>query len=148
MIQIRENNDKGIIINNTNIKLSAYADDTYFLASDVISLQYVFKTCEIFQQFSSLKLNLEKSHPCWIGVVKGKSETPINCLWVNLQIDKIVVLGIYCSYDLLLAEKYNLLNLVSAVNECLKMWGCRGLTLAGRILIFKSLALSVSPKIL
>ena len=57
LIQIRENNDiKGIIINNTNIKLSAYADDTYFLASDVISLQYIFKTCEIFQQFSSLKL--------------------------------------------------------------------------------------------
>ena len=35
-------------------------------------------------------------------------ETPINCLWVNLQMDKIVVLGTYYSYDLLLAEKYNL----------------------------------------
>ena len=140
LIQIRENNDiKGIIINNTIIKLSAYADDTYFLASDVTFLQYIFKTCEIFQQFSSLKLNLDKSHACWIGVTKAKSETPINCPWVNLQMDKIVT---YCSYDLLLAEKYNLLNLVSAVNECLNMWGCRGLTLAVRILIFKSLALS------
>ena len=75
-------------------------------------------------------------------MAKGKSETPINCHWVNLQMDKIVVLGTYCSYDLLLVEKYNLLNLVSAVNECTNMWGCRGLTLAGRILIFKSLALS------
>ena len=27
------------------------------------------------------------------------------------------------------------------MNECINMWGCRGLTLAGRILIFKSLAL-------
>ena len=43
LIQIREDNDiKGIIINNTNIKLSAYAGDTYFLASDVISFQYIF----------------------------------------------------------------------------------------------------------
>ena len=142
-IQIRENNDiKGIIINNTDIKLSAYADHTYFLASDVISLQYIFKTYEIFQQFSSLKLNLSKSHACWIGVAKGRSETPIDCPWVNLQINKIVVLGTHCSYDLQLAEKYNLLNLVSAVNECLNMWGCKGLTLTGRILIFKSLALS------
>ena len=143
LIQIRENNDiEGIIIDNTNIKLSAYADDTYFLASDVIYLQYIFKTCEIFRQFSSLKLNFDKSHACWIGVVKGKSETPINCPWVNLQMDKIVVLGTYCSYDVLLAEKYNLLNLASAVNECINTWRCRGLTLAGRILIFKSLALS------
>ena len=143
LIEIRENNDiKGIIINNTDIKLSAYADNTYFLASDVISLQYIFKTCEIFQQFSFLKLNLDKSHACWVGVAKGKSETPINCPWVNLQMDKIVVLGTYCSYDLLLAETYNLVNLVSAVNECLNMWGCWGLILAGRILIFASLALS------
>ena len=143
LIQIRENNNiKGIIIYNANIRLSAYADDTYCLASDVISLQYIFETCEIFQQFSSLKLNLDKSHACWIGVPKRRSETPIDCPWVNLQMDKIVVLGAYCSYDLLLAEKYNLLNLVSAVNECLNMWGCRGLTLADRILIFKSLALS------
>ena len=105
----------------------------------MISLQYIFKTCEISQQFSSLKLNLDQSHACWTGVTKAKSETPINCPWVNLQMDKIVT---YCSYDLLLAEKYNLVNLVSAVNECLNMWGCRGLTLAGKILIFKSLALS------
>ena len=49
------------MINNTNIKLSTCADDTYFLATDVISLQYKFKTSEIFQQFSSLKLNLEKN---------------------------------------------------------------------------------------
>ena len=117
LIQIKENNDKGIIINNTNIKLAAYADDTYFLASDVISLQYIFEICEIFQQFSSLKLNLDKSHACWIGVAKGRPEAPIDCPWVNLQMDKIVVLGAYCSYDLQLAENYNLLNLVSAVNE-------------------------------
>ena len=54
--------------------------------------------------------------------------------------DKIVVLGTYCSYDFLLAEKYNcnLFNLVSAVNKCINMWGQRGLTLAGRILIFQS----------
>ena len=99
------NNDiQGIIINSTNIKLLAYADNTYFLASVVISLQYIFKTCEIFQQFSSLKSNLEKPHACWIRVAKGRSETPINCNWVNLQMDKRVILGTYCSYDLLLAE--------------------------------------------
>ena len=92
------------------LNLSAYADDTYFLASGVISLQYIFKTCKIFQQFSSLKLNLNESHACWIGALREIQKHQINCPWVNLQLDKIVVLGTYCSYDLLLAEKYNLLN--------------------------------------
>ena len=68
-----------------------------------------------------MKLNLDKSRACWIEVAIGKSETPTNCPWVNLQMDKIVVSGTYCSYDLPLAEKCNLLNLVSAVNECLNM---------------------------
>ena len=43
------------------IKLSAYADDADFLTTDVKSLQVIFLTCETFQSFSFLKLNLEKS---------------------------------------------------------------------------------------
>ena len=51
-------------------------------------------------------------------------------------------MGVYNSYDVLLAEKYNLLNLVSSVKDCLKAPPYRGLTLGGRIQILKSLALS------
>ena len=40
------------------IKLSAYVDDENFLTTNV---NLIFKTCETFEQFSSLKLNLEKS---------------------------------------------------------------------------------------
>ena len=42
----------------------------------------------------------------------------------------------------MLAEKYNLLSLISSVKDCLKAWKYRGLTLGGRIQILKSLALS------
>ena len=46
------------------------------------------------------------------------------------------------SYNCSLAEKYNFLNQVTSVKERLHTWGHRGLTLAGRILILKSMALS------
>ena len=42
----------------------------------------------------------------------------------------------------MLAEKYNLLNLISSVKDCLKAWKYRGLTLGRRIQILKSLVLS------
>ena len=43
LIQIRENaNIKGIIIDETEIKLSAYADDGSFFVIDVQSLQLIF----------------------------------------------------------------------------------------------------------
>ena len=43
---------------------------------------------------------------------------------------------------LLLAEKHNLINLISSLKDCLKAWKYRGLSLGGRIQILKSLALS------
>ena len=71
-IQIRENPDiKGIRIGTEEIKLSAYADDADFLTLDVKSLELIFQTCETFQSFSSLKLNLNKSEACWMGAKRG-----------------------------------------------------------------------------
>ena len=130
------------MIGNPVIKLSAYADDTYFFGQDPCSIQSILATCHIFENFSSLKLNLEKSHACWIGAAKYRSDTPIHCNWVDLTKDTILTLGVYNSYDVLLAEKYNLLNIISSVTDCLKTWKYRGLTLGGRIQILKSLALS------
>ena len=69
-IQMRENADiKSIIIDETEVKLSAYADDGSFFVTDV---QMIFFMCKQFREFSSLKLNLEKSEACWIGKVKGR----------------------------------------------------------------------------
>ena len=77
-----------------------------------------------------------------IGAAKYRLDTPIHCNWVNLTKDKILTLGVYYSYDVLLAEKYNLLDLISSVKDCLKTWKYRGLTLGGKIQILKSLAFS------
>ena len=134
-IQIRENPDiKGIHIGTEEIKLSAYADNADFLTPDVKSLELIFRTCETFQSFSSLKLNLNKSEACWIGA--------INCKWININCNTIRSLGIFNSYDTDLEEKLNFLDNLKNIKEILNIWKHRGLSLAGRILIFKSLTLS------
>ena len=51
---------EGIKINDFEVELSAYADNTYFFALDIRSLLAVLDTYKTFQEFSSLKLNLEK----------------------------------------------------------------------------------------
>ena len=79
-IQIRDNHQiKEIMIDGHEIKLSAYADDGNFLTTNVQSLNLTFNTCETFEHFSSLKLNLEKSEACWIGSARSKADKPINC---------------------------------------------------------------------
>ena len=143
LIQIRENADiKGIIIDETEIKLSAYADDGSFFVTDIHSLQAIFFICNQFREFSSLKLNLERSEACWIGKAKGREDKPIDCHWINLYNDKIRILGVYNSYDTDLENSYNLFSVISKIKDCLKCWEGRGLTIAGRIQIFKTLAIS------
>ena len=143
MIQIRENADvKGIIIDETEIKLSAYADDGSFFVTDIHSLQAIFFICNQFREFSSLKLNLEKSEACWIGKAKGREDKPIDCHWINLYNDKIRILGVHSSYDADLENSYNFFSVISKIKDCLKCWEGRGLTIAGRIQIFKTLVIS------
>ena len=137
LIQIRENaNIKGIIIDETEIKLSAYADDGSFFVIDVQSLQLIFFMCNQFREFLSLKLKLEKSEACWIGKAKGREDKPIDCNWINLCNDKIRILGVYNVYD---TDLENFFSMISKIKNCLKCWGGRGLTIAGRIQIFKTL---------
>ena len=142
-IQIRENKEvKGIRIGDNEIKLSAYADDVDFLTSDVSSLETIFQTRATFQLYSSLKLNLEKSEACWIGNRMGSDERPINCRWVDIKCSVICTLGIFNSYDKDLQQKLNFLDNIKTLNDVLKLWAFRGLTLSGIILVFRSLALS------
>ena len=56
--------------------------------------------------------------------------------------DKIKILGSYSSYCKDLSEKYNFLEVINKLKTCLHVWKSRGLTLAGKILIFKIMALS------
>ena len=56
--------------------------------------------------------------------------------------DKIKILGCYSSYCKDLSEKYNFLEVINKLRTCLHVWKSRGLTLAGKILIFKTMALS------
>ena len=91
-IQTRGNEEiQGIRIDThgEEVKISAYADDGNFLTLNTRSLNLILQTCHTIEQFSSLKLNLEKSEVCWIGSARGKQDKPADCNWINLCTDKI-----------------------------------------------------------
>ena len=63
----------------------------------------------------------------------SSDETPINCRWVNIKYSATRILGIFNSYDKNLEHKLNFLDNIKTLNDVLKLWEFRGLTLAGRI---------------
>ena len=142
-LQVRQNIDiQGITIDGHEIKISAYADDAKFLTINVHSMELVLAICDTFQEFLSLKLNKEKSEACWIGSKKHDKDKPLDCRWINRTGDKICSLGVYHSNDSFIASKHNFLNLLKILQDCLQVWTLRSLSLAGKILVFDTLALS------
>ena len=93
-------------------------------------------------QFSSLKINLNKCEACWLGRAKNRSTKPIDCNWVCLVSDSIKVLGSHFSYDQDLTSKLNFLSCTINIQQLVKGWSQRTLTIAGRIEVFKSLLFS------
>ena len=81
LIQIRKDDSiRGMTIGNTIIKLSAYADGTYLFGKCPCSIQSILATCHIFENFSSLKLNLEKSRMLDWCTAKYRSDTIVSQL--------------------------------------------------------------------
>ena len=61
---------------------------------------------------------------------------------IHLTDDIIKILGIYFSYNEKLERERNLLNHIVKIQNILKLWKLRNLTNEGRIVVFKSLAIS------
>lgn len=137
---VRQNdNVRGIKLNNNDIKILQYADDTVGILQDLNSAKHFLKTVEDFGIFSGLKLNKDKTEGLWIGSNKNEQSQPLGISWPK---DPIKILGIYMSYD---EQKNNELNFENKIKKCkqvINIWHMRNLTLIGRIQIIKTFIMS------
>ena len=78
-IMIREDVDiKGLNWFGTEVKLTACADDTTIFLRNLSSLKVLLQTFEKFERVSSLKLNLDKSEICGIGVKESSVDAKLS----------------------------------------------------------------------
>ena len=121
---------------------SAYADDTTFFLKDTISIKNMVDTFHLFSEFSGLKPNLSKCEITGIGVLKGVQVAVCGMRCVDLKNDTLKILGTHFSYNEKLKEERNFYTTVTNIQRVLKIWKMRNLTLEGKIVIFKTLAIS------
>ena len=121
---------------------SAYADDTTFFLRNEKSATEVIKTFDKFSLFSGLKINNAKCEIAGIGVKKGVKMALCGMDCIDLTEEVIKILGIYFSYNKKLEQGKNFLNHIVKIQDILKLWKLRNLTIEGRIVVFKSLAIS------
>ena len=122
--------------------LSAYADDTTFFVQDLDSIKIIFTLFDTFSAYSGFKLNYSKCELCGIGALKDVDTALCKVKNVNLTNNAIKILGVYYSYNNKIREDKNFISTIKKIDNVLKVWKMRKLTLNGKIVIFKSLAIS------
>ena len=118
------------------------SDDTTFFLRNKKSTTEVIKTFDKFFLFYGLNISNAKFEIDGIGVKKGVKIALCGMECINLTDDIIKILGIYFSYKKKLEQVKNLLSHIVKIQNILKLWKPRNLTIEGRIFVFKSLAIS------
>ena len=142
MLSIAVKNDDGIHginLKDTEIKLVQYADDTTAILKDLKSVTNFLTLTNTFENVSGLKINKEKTEAIWLGPGKPPFTLPHKIKWSNKPIK---ILGIYfsCDYEEMIDINYS--NKIKAIQRMIFMWQQRDLSLTGKVLIIKALAMS------
>ena len=143
-IRLRENNNiKGININNTEYKLSQFADDTtLILDGSEYSLNEALAELSFFGSFSGLNINVDKTQVIWIGSKKYSDITlcpDTTLVWGKTTFS---LLGIEYNVDLHEMVKLNYDKKLVKIKSIITIWNRKILTPLGRNCIFKSLLIS------
>ncbi len=139
-IRIRNNdNIQGFQCSDKNVKHSMYADDTTLLLSNLESLRNAIETVNNFSQVAGPKLNVEKTEGILLGPLK---DTLIEYMGIKFTNNAVRCLGIYMGHDQIGCKRQNWLDKLDKMKIVFERWKNRHLTIFGKILIIKSLAIS------
>lgn len=142
-MMIKENkNINGLNLFENTFLYTAYADDTTLFLKDMKSVTEVMKVFEKFSNYSGLKPNTKKCEIAGIGVLKGVHLELCGMECLDLTKSSIKVLGVHFSYNKIIQCEKNFIMHVKKIENILRIWRMRNLTLQGKITVFKSLAIS------
>ena len=133
---------KGLNIFDHKFLYSAYADDTTFFLKDHTSVVEVINSLNSFSKYSGLKPNTSKCEIAGIGVLNGVNVALCGMKSIDLSKDSVKILGTYYSYDKELEQDKNFVEHICKIQDVLKTWRMRQLSIEGRITVFKTLAIS------
>ena len=94
---------------------------------------------EEFGGVSGLKLNKRKTEGLWLG--RGRNRNDL-LGGIKLEKNSTKSLGIHFGHNKLEMEEKSWSEKIESLKKCLKVWNCRDLSLQGRVLIIKTIALA------
>ena len=139
---MQNDNISGLNIFENTFLYTAYADDTTFFLKDKKSVKELMKTFDIFSTFFGLKPNKSKCEIAGLGALKGVKLALCGMECIDLMFNAIKILGVYYSHDKNFENQENFINLLLKIEKLLRLWRIRNLSIARKITVFKTLAIS------
>ena len=130
---------KGIIVENREVKLAAFADDLTTFLQGIKSYVRLSTILKNFGICSGLKLNVEKTEALWLG---SNFDNPPFIDIENIN-KPIKILGVYFTYNLRKSQELNFDAILNSISKTLKRWKWRNLTLFGKIQVVKTFIIPV-----
>ena len=127
---------------NHTFLYTAFTDDSTFFLNDSPSVKNLIDTFKVFSLFSGLNANFSKCEIAGLGSLKGVLEAVCSLKSINLTTDTIKILGVHFSYNSTLKVQNNFLDTVKSIQQALRFWNRRILSLEGKIIIFKTFTIS------
>ena len=106
----------------------AYADDTAFFLKDKESVKKAMNVFDTFSIYSDLKPNKSKCKIACIGVLKGVSMGLYGMECIDLTKNLVKILGIHFPYNRKIENEQNFIKLIKKIENVLKIWKTRNLT--------------------
>ena len=121
---------------------TAFADDSTFFLNDLLSVKNLIDIFKVYSLFWRLKANFSKCKIAGLGSLKRVLQEVRDLKAINLTTDTIKIFDLHFSYDVTLKVQNNFLDTVKSIQQVLRFWSCRMLSLEEGIIIFKKLAIS------
>ena len=122
----------------TELRITQYADDTCLFLKDIDQVPVAINVVKMFSNISGLCLNLTKTEGLCIGSIANVYPLNDAIKWPKTPIR---YLGIYIGNDSLACEVQNWTLKIEQIQKLTDSWRTRRLTLQGKILILKTLAI-------
>jgi len=122
---------------NMEAKDNAFADDMQLFVSTIPSVKEIFKIMTTYEKASGAAANYEKTQGLLLGTWRYRPPPTDRIKWK----ENIKALGIWHGYNVNTDRIWN--EKIEKIKKNLKMWEMRDLTYEGKILLIKSLGISV-----
>jgi len=130
---------KGITIGDCNYRVMQFADDTVIMANNLLDIKSSLYILEEFARYSGLKINKEKSILVQLGNRHNQSSSYLGLSWCH---EEFTYLGITFVKDSKDMEFKNFRHRLENMKNILRLWLQRDLSLKGKIIVLKSLAMA------